>query len=467
MKPKITVYIPTYNYASYIKEAIDSVIRQNMDDWELIVINDGSTDHTSEVIKTYKDHPKIRIIDQENHGLNATNNIALGLSQGQYIMRLDGDDYLDENILLVLSNILDKKKDVGLIYPDYYHVSEDGQILEIIRRKKIGEEVELLDLPAHGACTMIRKECLNELKGYEEAFSCQDGYDLWLRFLQKFKPYNINIPLFYYRQHGSSLTTKQGKILDTRRQIKKNFVDRYINGKRPKVLGIVPVVAKSVYSKSGPFELLNGRPLLWYTLDAAQKAQYLDKIVISSEDEDVLAYADSFEKIIKLKRPDELAKPMARIPDTVNNVLASLEQSSGYRPDAVCVLYITTPLRKARHIDKAIDTMAIFKVDSVISVEEELSFCYHHRRLGLSPINASQGNGEDLRAERDAIYKENGAVYISKVDVFKKRRLVGQKIGHIQMLPDESVRIHNEYDYWLAGKILAERTEKQLLSDDR
>ncbi|ODS33741.1 MAG: glycosyltransferase family 2 [Candidatus Scalindua rubra] len=227
--PKVTVYIPTHNYDRYIDKAIQSVLKQTMTDWELIVIDDGSTDNTIETISKYKTHPKIRIIEQDNKGLNVTNNIALRLSNGKYIMRLDADDYLDENILLVLSNILDEKPDIGLVYPDYYHVDEEGEIVEIVRRKKIEEEVELLDLPAHGACTIIRKECLLDLKGYEEEFSCQDGYDLWLRFIKRYKPYNVNIPLFYYRQHPKSLTRQQEGILDTRKKIKEKYVNKYNN----------------------------------------------------------------------------------------------------------------------------------------------------------------------------------------------------------------------------------------------
>ena len=94
---KVTVYIPTYNYAKYIGKAIESVLRQTMPNWELIIINDGSTDNTKDVLKNYQSHPQIRIIDQENKGLNVTNNIALRLAKGKYIIRLDGDDYMDEN----------------------------------------------------------------------------------------------------------------------------------------------------------------------------------------------------------------------------------------------------------------------------------------------------------------------------------------------------------------------------------
>ncbi len=448
---KVTVYIPTFNYEKYVGEAINSVLKQTMTDWELIVIDDGSQDNTKEILHKFRDHPGIRIIEQENRGLNVTNNIALRLANGKYIMRLDADDYLDENALLVLSNILDSKKDIELVYPDFYHIDESGEILEAVRRKKIGEEVELLDLPPHGACTMIRKECLMELGGYIEDFTCQDGYELWLRIIQRYKPYNVNIPLFYYRQHSKSLTKKQGKILDTRGKIKKNFIDKYNHGKRPKVLGLIPVVGHSIYSQSSPFVELAGKPLIWYTLNEVRSAQTLDRIVLSSEDDKVLEYAAQFSGILPLKRPDGLSSNTSRVRDIVVHVLDSLKESSGYEPDAVCILYISTPLRQAHHINKAVDTLTIFDVDTVTSIQEELAPCYFHRRHGLTPVSKSDTK---FRIERDAIYKGNGAITLSRVDVLKNGSLLGKKVGHITMLPEESIKINSEFEFWMAEKIM-------------
>lgn len=451
--PKVTVYIPTHNYARYLEEAIQSVLKQTMRDWELIVIDDGSADNTAEILARYRDHPQIRVIEQENKGLNVTNNIALRLANGKYIVRLDADDYFDENILLVLSNVLDTKPEIALVYPDYHLMNEDGEVIEIVRMRKVHEEVELLDLAANGACTMIRKECLLDLRGYEEEFSCQDGYSLWLRFIHRYKPYNVNIPLFYYRQHPKSLTEKREKILRTRRKIKSKFVDTYKNGQRVKVLAIIPVTERSVYRQSKPFVELAGKPLIWYTLNEVTAAKNLDRIVISSESDEVLEYARQFPNIIAIKRPATLARSSSKIHDIVGHILLELEVSRGYVPHAVCILYITTPLRRAHHIDKAIDTMTIFDVDSVISIQEELSYFYFHRRFGLSPVSESRRN---LRFEKDSIYRENGSVILSKTDIIKEGHLLGKKIGHIAMLPEESVKINSDFDFWLAEKIITD-----------
>jgi CMP-N-acetylneuraminic acid synthetase len=205
--------------------------------------------------------------------------------------------------------------------------------------------------------------------------------------------------------------------------------------------------------QSEPFTKLGGNPLIWYTLKEVQEAETLDRIVLTSEDDEVLEYASQFPGITPLKRPVELAKSTSRVLDTVIYVLDILKQSSSYEPDAVCILYITTPLRRAYHIDKAVDTMTIFDVDSVISIQEELSNCYVHRENGLTPVNTSSCN---LRIEREAIYKENGSIYLSKKNVIKNEELVGKRVGHITMLPEEGVKINSDFEFWMAERIITE-----------
>ncbi|MBM4302016.1 MAG: glycosyltransferase [Deltaproteobacteria bacterium] len=450
-KPKVTVYITNYNYGRFLNQAIQSVFSQTMMDWELIIIDDGSTDDSLSILDQYRQDPKIRIIEQENKGLNITNNIALRLSNGQFIVRLDADDYMDENMLLVLSNVLETKPQVGLVYPDYYHVDENGDVIEIVRRQKVGEEVELLDLPAHGACTMFRKECLLEIGGYCEDFKCQDGYDIWLRATDRFQPYNVNIPLFYYRRHPASLTKHDAKILETRRRIKQRFVDTSKGSKRPRVLGLIPVVSRSVYPQAEPFVELAGKPLLWYSLHEATKCNGLERLVLASDDKAVLEYGASFPEVEPLLRPQDLSKSTSRMHAIVRYVLNYMADSEAYRPDAVCILYANTPLRRARHIDKAIDTLTIFDVDSVISVEEKLDFFYRHDRKGLKRISNSHRN---VRLEREAIYKENGAIYLSRTEIIEEGRLLGDRVGHIVMLPWEGIKITDQFRLWMTEKIM-------------
>ena len=110
--------MPNYNYGHFICQAIDSVLAQTLSEFELIIIDDGSTDNSPKVIERYAHHPQVVTILQENNGLNITNNIALRIARGEYLMRLDPDDWLDENALQVMSGLLDRNPDAGLVFPD-------------------------------------------------------------------------------------------------------------------------------------------------------------------------------------------------------------------------------------------------------------------------------------------------------------------------------------------------------------
>jgi glycosyltransferase involved in cell wall biosynthesis len=116
--PRITVYIASRNYGRFLGEAIESVLRQTVDDWELLLIDDGSTDDTSQVMDLYRGHPRIKIHRTDGIGLPAVSNLALREAKGDYIIRLDGDDFFDENILLILGSYLDRDGELALVFPD-------------------------------------------------------------------------------------------------------------------------------------------------------------------------------------------------------------------------------------------------------------------------------------------------------------------------------------------------------------
>ena len=164
---RISVIIPVYNGETFLGRCIRSLIKQRIDNefYEIIFIDDGSTDHTQQILENYNDYIKV-IRHKKNKGLAISCNEGIKKALGSYIIRVDADDYIDENFLTVLSSVLDDKPEIGLVFPDYYHVDSQGDIIETIRREKITHEEELLDLPAHGACTMYRKEVLQNLGSY-------------------------------------------------------------------------------------------------------------------------------------------------------------------------------------------------------------------------------------------------------------------------------------------------------------
>ena len=150
-RPAITAYITNFNYGKYLEQSINSVLRQRFTDFELIIIDDGSTDNSSEILDKYRDHPKISIIQQKNQGLNASANKALDMAVGDFLIRLDADDYLDQYAFMILHDAITEKQNTNLVFADYYYVNQVGDVIGQERRFNFVKDVSLFDCPAHGA----------------------------------------------------------------------------------------------------------------------------------------------------------------------------------------------------------------------------------------------------------------------------------------------------------------------------
>ena len=129
---------------------------------------------------------------------------------------------------------------------------------------------------------LFKLKDLKKIGGYDEEFFCQDGYDVWLKLIQKFKITNINKPLFYYRQHSSSLTKNEEKILKTRALLKKKRT-KQLKLNRKDTLAIIPINKNSLYSKINPFIKIKKKQIVKYSLEAALKSDYVSKILILTD----------------------------------------------------------------------------------------------------------------------------------------------------------------------------------------
>jgi CMP-N-acetylneuraminic acid synthetase len=428
--PLITVYVANHNYERFVEQAVESVLAQSMQDFELIIIDDGSTDRSRSVIERYENHLKVRIVLQDNKGLNRTANIALRLARGKYIMRLDADDYLDPQALLVMSSALEADPALGLVFPDYYYVDTEGVVLGQERRHDFSLDVSLLDQPAHGACTMIRKAFLIGIGGYSEEYRCQDGYDLWLRLTEKHAVKNFNLPLFYYRRHGTNLTTNNQLILETRAKIKGAHAKR---SRKPdiNVLGVLAVRGQRIDPGSLALENLDEKALIDWTIDAALAAEGLKFLVVSTPDERISQHVARRygPRVLLHERPATLAREGVALHETIDHLLSVCPLDIA--PDAIMLLSDETPFRTATHIDEAISTMRIFDVDAVIPIVPETDLFYYHNGAGLESIGHSEQH-QGMRFERNYIYRKLPGMTLTNTDFFRREgKEVGGVVGHI------------------------------------
>jgi CMP-N-acetylneuraminic acid synthetase len=441
--PLVTVYITNHNYQDYIDTSIRSVLNQTFKNFELIIIDDGSIDNSKEIIDKYAHHDNVFIVYQENKGLNISNNIALKLSRGKYIIRLDADDYFDENALQIMSCTLENNKDIGMVFPDYFIVDKFEAVQEVMHRHNF-DNVEILDQPAHGAGTMIRTKCLKNLGGYDEEFSCQDGYDLWIRFIQKYKVKNINLPLFYYRKHNSNLTNNEDKILETRARILEKTSSKFKEKKQIAI--IIPIRGKKLDPHSIALRELGGVRVLDWTIQSCLRLKKEVNIIVTSSDKDVLKYTKETyqDRVIVIERSYKLATLNSHLGDTISYVLNQYKKLGYKDPESIAQLSIESPFRKSRHIDSALDVLNLFDVDSVVSVIPENSMLYHHDEQHLKPLSSKKF----LRLESNEIYREAGNMHIFSAEFFKKTgRIVGGKMGHIIIEEKYGIDVDSEWKW--------------------
>ena len=443
----VTVYITNFNYGKFIKQAIESVLIQTEQSFELIIIDDGSTDNSKEIIEKYKDLKNIRIVYQKNKGLNVTNNIALRAARGKYIVRLDADDYFSPNALELLLEKLESDSMLGMVFPDYFIVDNQGEVLERQKRHDFDNEVKLFDQAAHGACTMIRVQFLREIGGYDESFSCQDGYELWVKFTSKFKVSNINEPLFYYRKHGKNLTSNEDKILDTRANINSKYVKKF--NKEIKSVAIIPVRGEGNDIYKLPF---GSHTLLEEKINQALESNFITKVIVTSPDKNIKQLIND-----KYENHDKVSffyrdKSKTRINVDLNSTLELIvKKFKNLDFKAITILAIEFPFLKPSKIDDAINTMVLFDADSLISVRNTNKLLFRHNGRGMNPI---LGMEKFTKMEREMLYFHSGGISVSTRKNFEKNnKMLSGKVGHILLDQKSAFEINTEFDMKIATLI--------------
>ncbi len=222
--PKVTVLMSVYNGEKYLREAIDSILNQTFKDFESIIINDGSTDSSREIILSYND-PRIRLIDNEkNTGLTHSLNKGLQLAKGEYIARQDADDISLPERLERMTDFLDKNKDVELLGSSFINIDEKGKELSVSLLNTDDKEIKNMLLSGnHFGFEMFRKRVMEKVGFYREEFRYAQDYDLALRIAEVSKVANIKEPLYKYRITPNSISTvkriEQDKYAELAREL--------------------------------------------------------------------------------------------------------------------------------------------------------------------------------------------------------------------------------------------------------
>jgi glycosyltransferase involved in cell wall biosynthesis len=398
--PRITVYLPSHNYGRFLSEAIESVLRQTVDDWELMIIDDGSTDQTPDVMNLYRGHPHIFLHRQDGIGLAAVCNFALAHAKGKYVIRLDGDDVFDENILLVLGNLLDRDPRLALAFPDYYRVDQLGEIIGQDRRQRLYSQNHSMDLPPHGACTLVRAAVLREIGGYRQDIAAQDGFDLWSKVVSRYKCVNVNLPLFYYRQHGSNLTTDTERIVNARRRIKKDAVSESLTKLRP-IIAVIPCRRNFDFVTDLWKQRLGSLTLLERDIRVCCSSAILDYIVVTCDNPDSAEFVSRCKdpRLRFVLRESKTTTRSESLVPTLESIARELDPALG---GMTVLRYMQSAFVTVDTLEEAITTLAMSSADSANGVEEITEPVFRRTPYGIEPLKR---RGE-LRSDFDMIYRD-------------------------------------------------------------
>ena len=211
---KVSVVIPAYNRARFLPECLESVLGQTFRDFEILVIDDGSTDNTPEVVAAYC--PPVRYVCQENQGMIAAYNKGIELARGEYIAILDSDDVLLEDALRLRVDIMDRYPEVGFSYGQAHIIDEESRMLRLRRRRSKGpfvwqgkEEIGRLLLGNYIPCStvMIRRSCFEVVGLFDSTFrQGSEDFDMWLRLAKRYDVAYIDKPLAKFRVHAQTIS---------------------------------------------------------------------------------------------------------------------------------------------------------------------------------------------------------------------------------------------------------------------
>lgn len=225
----VSVVIATYNMGKYLPFAVRSVLEQTYTHLEIHVVDDGSTDNTSEEIKQFTNDPRVHYHYQTNKGQASAKNKGIQESKGDFIAFLDADDMWMPQKLEKQLPLFGASKNVGVVYSNFRYINENGEMLttpklNCYRGKITGRLLVENFVPFN--TTIVRRECFDEIGTFDESLSMGIDYDLWLRMSTKYEFDYIEEPTIYYRIWPGQMSKNYAKRYECAVKIMNKFLEQ-------------------------------------------------------------------------------------------------------------------------------------------------------------------------------------------------------------------------------------------------
>jgi glycosyltransferase involved in cell wall biosynthesis len=205
----VSAIIPAYNAELYLAKAIESALAQTFRNFEIIVVNDGSTDNTAQIAHQFKDD--VQYVYQSNQGLAAARNTGIRHAKSQIIALLDADDLWDPEFLQVMVELFEKHPDAAAVYCGFKYIDAQGNIVGKPSLRVVSPELfhrtQVMQGNWLSACAVLfRKSIAEEVGLFDESLRALEDQDLWIRLSANHAFIGVPVPLVKYRQHGSNMS---------------------------------------------------------------------------------------------------------------------------------------------------------------------------------------------------------------------------------------------------------------------
>jgi glycosyltransferase involved in cell wall biosynthesis len=226
--PRVSVLVPAWNAQAYLADALDSALAQSYRSFEVVVVDDGSTDATTAIARryAYRSNGRIRLLRQANAGLPAARNAAMAAAQGEFFALLDSDDVWQPNHLAHAVAALDADPTVGLVHANIERMDGEGHSLGVPLRfwnLQPDAYAAIALRHEHVSCptAVFRRACVDDVGGFDPRFTglgCEDR-DLWLRIAERWRLRYLDLVSARYRIHGSNMSANRERMAAARRAL--------------------------------------------------------------------------------------------------------------------------------------------------------------------------------------------------------------------------------------------------------
>ncbi len=369
---KCSIIITNYNYGKFSERCIRSCLSQDFDKskYEIIFVDDKSSDDSERIIKKFKKYENfIFIKNKKNLGVAGSSNVGIIKSKGEFIVRVDSDDYISKDLIKFLSTYLDKDKSLFGVSCDYYYFNEKNS-------KKI--RVSSREFPI--SCgIMYRRELFLNYGMYNQTFRHREEEELRQRLGNLYKIGYLEIPLYRYRMHEKNKTKQKKQMskfkikLTTPKDIV--YPINYEPNKKSKdtkkfknIIAVIPARGNSKRLKDKNIFKVWNKPMIYWTIKAAKNSKFIKEIYVSSESKKILSVSKKF-KVKTIERPEILSNDKVFKMDVVTHATKYIERKFS-KPDIIVSIQANSPEISSNDIDGAINHMIKYKRNEVISVDK-------------------------------------------------------------------------------------------------